>query len=382
MLADLGACWIHGYKGNPVTEIARREGLATKPTAHDDRRIYEAPGAHFKEAEEDAYRAWFDDRLERAAALARRGAERPLADGMRAGADRLPPRKRLYLEFGLKWIELVMGGPADRLSLRHWDHDEDLPGGDLLFPGGFDAVVGALAEGLDIRTGCVVRAVERGDAGVTLEIEDGSRLRAEACVLAVPLGVLKAGALAVEPPLPEPMREAIGRLEMGLLDKIVLRFPRRFWPRTTYLAAARADFAEYPAFFDPDVPGGPPMLVGLIAARSASRGEELSDEDAAKRAVSALSRMMDGAVIEPERAIVTRWGQDSFSRGSYSHLPAGASPADYDALAAPVGRLALAGEATHRRHPATVHGAYLSGVRAGRQLIRELDPGFNSTDLR
>lgn len=43
----------------------------------------------------------------------------------------------------------------------------------------------------------------------------------------------------------------------------------------------------------------------------------------------------------------------------------GASGEDYEALAAPVaGRLFFAGEATTRRHPATMHGAYLSGETA------------------
>jgi lysine-specific histone demethylase 1 len=29
----------------------------------------------------------------------------------------------------------------------------------------------------------------------------------------------------------------------------------------------------------------------------------------------------------------------------------------------------FAGEATNRKYPATVHGAYLSGVRAGTELV-------------
>jgi hypothetical protein len=34
--------------------------------------------------------------------------------------------------------------------------------------------------------------------------------------------------------------------------------------------------------------------------------------------------------------VCTRWGQDPFARGAYSHIAVGASGTDYDALAAPV----------------------------------------------
>jgi monoamine oxidase len=66
---------------------------------------------------------------------------------------------------------------------------------------------------------------------------------------------------------------------------------------------------------------------------------------------------------------VTRWGSDPFAGGSYSSLTPGSTPEDYDTLAAPIGNvLFFAGEHTHREHPATVHGAYLSGLRAADEI--------------
>jgi len=60
-----------------------------------------------------------------------------------------------------------------------------------------------------------------------------------------------------------------------------------------------------------------------------------------------------------------------FSRGSYSNVPVGASYADYRALARPVGEtLLFAGEATSATYPATVHGAYLSGLREARRVAK------------
>jgi lysine-specific histone demethylase 1 len=47
-------------------------------------------------------------------------------------------------------------------------------------------------------------------------------------------------------------------------------------------------------------------------------------------------------------------------------------PEDYDVMARPVGNLFFAGEHTIGTHPATVHGAYLSGLRAASEVLETL----------
>ncbi len=96
-----------------------------------------------------------------------------------------------------------------------------------------------------------------------------------------------------------------------------------------------------------------------------------SDETIAEHTVAILSRMLGEQVPDPVDGIVSRWASDPFAGGSYSFIPVGASPSDFDALAAPVGeRLLFAGEATIKEYYATVHGAYLSGLREARRINR------------
>ncbi|PNH12966.1 Lysine-specific histone demethylase 1 2 [Tetrabaena socialis] len=60
-------------------------------------------------------------------------------------------------------------------------------------------------------------------------------------------------------------------------------------------------------------------------------------------------------------------------RMSYTYIPAGLTGAAFDDLAAPVaGRLFFAGEATHRRHYGTAHGAYDSGRQAAVAVAAQL----------
>ena len=61
---------------------------------------------------------------------------------------------------------------------------------------------------------------------------------------------------------------------------------------------------------------------------------------------------------------LTKWGEDVYSKGSYSYVAVDASGADYDTLAQPVDNLLFfAGEHTIKEHPDTVGGAFLSGLR-------------------
>ena len=72
---------------------------------------------------------------------------------------------------------------------------------------------------------------------------------------------------------------------------------------------------------------------------------------------------------KPKKVIVTRWGDDEYAYGSYSHIQVGASGRDYHTLEQPVNhRLYFAGEHTIEEHPATVVGAHLSGLRAARKV--------------
>ena len=67
---------------------------------------------------------------------------------------------------------------------------------------------------------------------------------------------------------------------------------------------------------------------------------------------------------------MTRWASDPLAGGSYSFLKLGSSPADHDHLAASLAnKLFFAGEATNRDHSATVHGAYLSGIREAHRIL-------------
>ena len=63
-----------------------------------------------------------------------------------------------------------------------------------------------------------------GADGVSVETSSGS-FSGKKAVVTFPLGVLKQAAVKFDPPLPESKQSAIDRLDMGVLNKVYLKFP-------------------------------------------------------------------------------------------------------------------------------------------------------------
>jgi monoamine oxidase len=69
--------------------------------------------------------------------------------------------------------------------------------------------------------------------------------------------------------------------------------------------------------------------------------------------------------------VLTRWGDDCWSRGSYACHPPGWSRQDDAETAAPCGLVHLAGEHTAAEFCGTLEGALRSGARAAGEVLSE-----------
>ena len=118
---------------------------------------------------------------------------------------------------------------------------------------------------------------------------------------------------------------------------------------------------------------GRAMLVALMAGQAA-HDAETTDSSTLLAEINGRLRSVFGvdSVPAPLETIVTRWKRDPFTRGTYSFVAADTRPGDYDLMSKPVGNLHFAGEATCGTHPATVHGAFLSGLRAAADVMNAI----------
>jgi monoamine oxidase len=371
---DLGATWIHGTIGNPLSAIARSIPATLIQTSYERSVAFGTQGAQLSASQEDhldALAKSFTKALHKAQKQDADQSVQAVADAWAASA-RLSAEDRASLRFILRGrYETEYAGDASALSAHWYDDARAFPGEDSLFAKGFGVLAEHLARDLHIEPSQVVRHVDWSDTGVRVETDRAAFL-ADAAIVTLPLGVLKAQTVRFSPPLPEAKSQAIQALGMGVLNKCYLRFEKTFWPADVdwleHVEGVGQGWTQWVSFVRA---AGLPVLLGFNAGEQSSGIEALSDAGTVASAMQALRSIFGAQITEPLDFQITRWGSDPFALGTYSFNALGSKPGMRDDLASPLGgRVFFGGEATMRHDFSSAHGALLSGQRAAAQLLQ------------
>ncbi|GKZ22191.1 hypothetical protein AbraIFM66951_007045 [Aspergillus brasiliensis] len=321
-------------------------------------------------------------------------------DGVRQYQRMLPltPKDMRLLNWHMANLEYANAANIGKLSLSGWDQDmgNEFEGEHSQVIGGYQQLpygLWSLPTKLDVRTNKTVSKIsydhtESGKQKTVVHCEDGESLVADKVVFTGSLGVLKQHSIQFSPPLPEWKTGAINRLGFGIMNKVILVFDQPFWDTERDMfgllrepgnrnSMMQEDYAanrgRFYLFWNCMKTTGLPVLIALMAGDAAHQAEHTPDSVIIAEVTSQLRNVFKHvAVPDPLETIITRWGTDKFTRGSYSYVAAQSLPGDYDLMAKPIGNLHFAGEATCGTHPATVHGAYLSGLRAASEVIESI----------
>ncbi|KAL4569942.1 hypothetical protein LXL04_025590 [Taraxacum kok-saghyz] len=402
---DLGASWLHGVcKENPLAPLIGRLGLPLYRTSGDNSVLYD----HDLERQLCTIRRGREPSSPRTRHTSRRNIRKHITRGMSSSSftnkireeftEDLSIHRAISLVFErnpnltlpglshkvLQWYLCRMEGwfaaDADTISLKCWDKEELLPGGHGLMVRGYQPVINTLAKGLDIRLSHPVKKINRRTNGVKVTVENGKTFFADAVIVAVPLGVLKSNIINFEPRLPKWKEEAISELGVGIENKIVLHFEKVFWPNVEFLGVVAETSYKCSYFLNLHKATGHPVLVYMPAGQLAKDIEKMSDEDAAGFAFTQLKKILPDASA-PIQYLVSDWGSDVNSLGSYSYDRVGKPHDLYDKLRIPVDNLFFAGEATSSEYPGSVHGAYSTGLMAAEDCRMRVLERYGELDL-
>ncbi|HEU5281905.1 MAG TPA: FAD-dependent oxidoreductase [Gammaproteobacteria bacterium] len=371
----LGASWIHGIEGNPITQLANHACTEMSVVNRDKFIRFNSAGNPISQSDvfylEQTFQALLNDAKELAFKSQH---DIPLSSAIEniIKEKMFSKPEQDFFQAKLLSFESYLGASSDSLSARYWDQEEIWPGENCFLTGSYQPIIDNLAKHCEIKLNTIVREVFLSADGVEV-ITDDMVFNADAVVLTIPLGVLKKNNIQFNPPLPEVKKNAIEKLGMGLLNITAIEFPHSFWPKENHaLFFTHTDALSIPVFLNFHHFIQKPILIGYSGGKRAEKIERLTDVELIKKIMIDFKKIYGPDVPDPEAYLTTRWSSDPFSCGSYSFIPPGADAGDYDAMAESVlGRLFFAGEATSSRYPATTHGAYLSGIRESEKIIRQ-----------
>ncbi|EKX43466.1 hypothetical protein GUITHDRAFT_110590 [Guillardia theta CCMP2712] len=409
-VVEIGAQWMHGTVGNPVYDLAKKEGLMEEEEKYmrmqDEtfgRMCFVKEGGEEVDEQvlEDVVSAYDDllEELEQGMAAPAGSAEdyirRRLGEegalnkhaGLEDDVERvLEWKSRMFVQGNID------GSHPSTVSTSHFINFKELEGERILpVPCGYSKIVQSLANLLpadavvtSARVSSISTLVDQEDEErIKLVCSNGQEYFADDVIVATSLGVLKHSDIQFDPELPQWKREAISRMGMGVVEKVFFEFTeddmetmeekgfcfRSILPRQqdeqslSFLCRATGMYR---------VPMSRYVCMWLTGADVSEKLSKTSDEELISQFVQlvrAFARPTDQPHIPSPFNVV---------RGSYSFLSTSSTQEDIRALGEPVVvgsqqkacHICFAGEATHENFYGTVHGAYLAGEREARRMIR------------
>ena len=358
---DLGAQWIEAGRSNPAMAILREMGVAPVPD-RQEQAIY-AGGAQIPQ-EEYARFGKIAVEASRKLAAALKTAPDIAVDRVLVAQD--PLERLAYATVGPLESGVELGELSARDFLRQPDADPQYG-----VTGGLGALIARWGSRVPVKLGTRVVRIDSTGPQVLVVTTTG-QLAAKAVIVTVSTGVLANGPFGFAPALSPARREAIAALPMALYNKVALSFARKVIdaPAGSSLLGLTKQHQAFEALVRPQ---GRDAAIVYVGGDQARQLEEAGTGASVSFALNALAEIYGNTLRGLlAQSLVTRWGRDTFARGSWSI----ATPGNADkrlVLAQPHhDRVFFAGEATDPVWATRVGGAYASGQRAAREALGAL----------
>ncbi|CAF3740618.1 unnamed protein product [Rotaria sordida] len=282
--------------------------------------------------------------------------------------------KRL-VQIGLSYTELHEGSDLNELSCKYYGRGEgDLQQSDLSITNGLGSLVKHIASkyNLPIKLNSIVTNIDilnESDGIVRVSTKDNSSYLCKYVLLTIPLGCLKLNSIIFSPSLPQWKEEAIHKMGFGLLNKVFLQFSEIFWDeklqRITIITDRFKFYYCLPQYH---------MLALYISGYVAKQLEQKTDEEIVEEAFNSLRHVYPN-ISYPIKWLITRWGSDPFSKGSYSSFHVGSDLKTLKELSIEThaGHVHWAGEHTNYNGSiGYVDSGFESGIREAKKILNKL----------
>ncbi|CAF1052779.1 unnamed protein product [Adineta steineri] len=272
----------------------------------------------------------------------------------------------------LSYIECHEGSNLNELSSKCYGKGEgNLIESDLSIFNGLGTLVKNIASksNLSIQFNSIVTNINILNNIVEIKTKDKKKYLCKYVLLTIPLGCLKSNSISFSPSLPQWKQDAIEKMGFGLLNKIYLQFSNRFWDKQLKRITIVKDQSQF-YYCVPEYS----MLALYVSGYQARQFEQKTDKQIIDDIFQSLRQIYPN-ITYPIKWLITRWGSDPFSQGSYSSFHVGSNIETLKELAREThdGHVCWAGEHTSFNGSiGYVDSGFESGIREAKRIFNKL----------
>ncbi|UJR11102.1 hypothetical protein I4U23_015284 [Adineta vaga] len=272
----------------------------------------------------------------------------------------------------LSYIECHEGSDLNQLSSKFYGKGEgDVIESDLAITNGLGSLVQniALKYHLRIKLNTIVTNIDISNGIVQIKTKDNQIYLCRYVLLTIPLGCLKSNTIQFSPPLPTWKKEAIDTMGFGLLNKVYLQFSELFWEKQLRRITIVREQSQF-YYCLPEYQ----MLALYVSGFMARQYEKKTDQQIVDEIFQSLQRIYPN-ITYPIKWLITRWGSDPYSQGSYSSFHLGSNPDTVKDLSQEThdGHVCWAGE--HTNYDGCIgyiDSGFESGIREAKRIVNKL----------
>ena len=366
---DLGCSYLHQGDTNPFVPIADELGMALekdKGDIFDLDKVRNYQNGSLLNAEQSAQRDQYDQQCtENIIASNARGDDRAVADLMDLDSPYALP---MMIGMGTSnAVDIDETSAADLVNF--------FGGSDISIRGGYGNLVKKWGSDVSVSLNTKVTSINWDENGVQVETSKGT-IKGDRVLCTVSTGILAANHIRFKPGLPEWKEAAIAGVPTGTMNKICVHFDRdEFKAEDLGVYHTWRDHGEGTGEGSGEGSEIEANVMGLntatvfIGGRFAVWLEKQGQQAGLDFALNQLADVFGNDIrSHVGKSIVTAWATEPWTLGAYSCALPGQAHQRVQ-LAKPIDdKLFFAGEATIVGAQATCHGAYLSGIRAAREI--------------
>ncbi len=379
---DLGASWIHGIDDNPIWAITQENDIETTIFNYDNLQFFHENGQLFSDKEVEEFE-FYIDKIEK---LLNQTQKVSALDAIKEIIFSLPYLGNTFSENYLKklllsFFERIANDPfatnLDQLSSNYQNYEGYFQGNEVVFPKGYYQVVENISKNIEIKLNIDIKKITYQNDCVQLIDSDDNVYIGSRVVVTVPLGILKKNHIEFHPPISSDYIDSIQALGFGSFNKVFFELKQPLLFRLKSSGEKISDFywndTDCFNILDLSQIYQKPTYLMLFGGDKSNFIDNSTDREVSDFVFSSLQKQFAGIPDKPEKIIVTRWGADPYSYGSFSFPSLNHTDNLVKVLHKPIRQLIFfAGEHCSLKYAGTVHGAYLSGCEVAEKILKEI----------